>query len=495
MKFDGKKFGYVLGGGMFLLLLFLPPPEGMSLAAWRTVACTALMAIFWITEALPIPATSLLPIVLFPLLGIMPSAAVTASYGSNVVYLFMGGFFLAITMERWNLHRRIAFRIIKLTGTTPSRMILGFIIATGFLSLWMSNTACAVMMVPIAIAVASSVTGHATDEKGKAMESRFAKSLMLAVAYAATVGGLSFITSTPANAMAVGMLERSYGLQISFLQWMLIGIPMAVVMLIYVWFMLTKVLFRTGGLQLMGGEAVIDEERKKLGPITLPEKLVLMVALFMVGSWIIRGFITHPAFAMVTDTQIAIAGALLLFMIPAGNGERLLDWKSGVKIPWGIVLLFGGGLAIANAFETTGLAIWISTQMNILYGLSILVFIFIVVAGINALTEITSNTAMAALFLPIAGTAAIAFGVHPFAIIIPVCFATSMAFTLPVATPPNAIVFGSGYIKIKDMAYAGILLSITSVFLITAMSMWWMPFVWGIDLTQTPPSVLEFITR
>ena len=494
---DGKKVGLALGITAFVAMLLLPAPEGMKPEAWRVAAITVLMAIFWITEAIPIPATALFPIILYPLLGVMSSGATTASYGDNIIFLFMGGFFLAVTMEKWNLHRRVALQTIRLVGTTPSNTILGFIIATAFLSMWISNTACAVMMVPIGIAVVSQLTGitrtEILDEKVKVNESNFAKSLMLAIAYAASLGGIATIIGTPPNTIMVGMLDRMYGLKISFAQWMMIGVPMSMIMLTAVWLLLTKVLFPTGNLKLVGSSELIAKEIEKLGPMTRPEKMVAAVGCMMAFCWITRGFINIDALKMVSDTTIAIAGSALLFMLPAKKKEALLDWNTAVKIPWGVVLLFGGGIAIASGFERTGLASWISAHLTALDGVSMLVFVLVVVTLVVFLTEITSNTATATLFIPVMGSAAIAMSLHPYALIVPACVAASMAFMLPVATPPNAVVFGSGYVRIKDMAYAGFALNLVAIAVITVFVVYLMPMFWEIDLTQTPADALRHI--
>jgi len=433
-----------------------------------------------------------MPIVLYPIFSVGDTGAVTAAYGSNVIYLFMGGFFLAAAMEKWNLHRRIALKAILLTGTTPNKMILGFSIATLFLSMWVSNTACAVMMIPIGIAVVSSLTGQATDPVKKKQEANFGRSMMLMIAYTSTIGGITTIIATPANAIAVGILEREYGLSITFFQWMLVGLPLAVVMTLLVYLLLTRVLFRTGDLVLSGGHEIIEEEQKKLGPMTRQEKLVLLVGGLMVFTWITRGFIDALG-SLLSDTQVAIAGALLLFIIPAKKGESILSWETAVKIPWGIVLLFGGGMAIASAFERTGLSGWIGTNLASIEGLTLFTAVLISTAVVCNLTEIASNTAIATLFIPIMGATAIALGVHPFATVIAICFASSMCFMMPVATPPNAIAFASGRFNITDMIKSGLILDFVTIALVVAAVLYWLPTAWGVDLSILPQGVLDFI--
>lgn len=492
---NGKNIGFVLGLGAFILMLISSPPGDLSVPAWRMAALTVLIAVWWMTEALPIPATSLLPIVFFPILGIMSPGATTSTYADQTIFLFMGGFFLAVTMERWNLHKRVALYTIRLVGASPSHMILGFMVATGFLSMWISNTATAVMMVPIGMAIVSQITNITREEvqngvKGRKQESNFAKALMLGIAYAASIGGVATIIGTPPNTIMVGMIDRMYGLKISFADWMLFGVPLSIIMLMFAWFMLTKVLFRTGDLKLAGSKEIIQKDIDELGPMSKAEKLVLAVGGLMAFFWIFRGALGIPSSRM-SDTTIAIGGSILLFLLPVNLKDRefLLDWKTGVKIPWGIVLLFGGGLTLASGFDKTGLAVAISSKLQSLDSVSLVIFIGIVVTLTIFMTEITSNTATATLLIPIMGSAAVAMGVHPFATIIAACVAASYAFMLPVATPPNAVVFGSGYLRIKDMAYAGLLLNLAGIVLITLFVMYVMPIVWGIDIHTLPEAV------
>ncbi|WP_321491392.1 DASS family sodium-coupled anion symporter [uncultured Desulfobacter sp.] len=497
----GRKIGLFLGPAIFILMLLIPTPPGMKPEAWHVAAVTVLMAVWWISEAIPIPATSLLPIALFPLLGVMKSTEATTPYANHLIYLFMGGFFLAVTMERWNLHRRVALYTIRAIGVSPARMIMGFMAATAFLSMWVSNTATAMMMVPIGLAVISQVTGL-TSEDLKTMcvayspEFNFGRSLMLGIAYAASVGGVATIIGTPPNTVMVGMVEKMFGVEIGFGQWMLFGVPLAVMTLVPTWFLLTKILFPMDGLELSGGAAIIDDEIKKLGPMSVSEKKIVAVGCFMAIFWLSRGFLAKtavvhtimPHFSYISDATIGIMGALLLFCIPVDykRGVFLLDWKTAVKIPWDVILLFGGGLAIANGFTRTELAAYIAGQLGALQGASLLVFVGVVVLITIFLTEITSNTATATLLVPIMGSAAIAMGVHPFATIVGACVAASYAFMLPVATPPNAVVFGSGCISIRQMARAGLWLNVFGAILITVFVVYLLPLLWGIDLSHVP---------
>ncbi|MBW2733981.1 MAG: DASS family sodium-coupled anion symporter [Deltaproteobacteria bacterium] len=468
----------------------LPAPAGMTQAAWRVTAVTLLMAIWWITEAIPIPATALLPIALYPVLGVMKSQDAAAPYANHLIYLFMGGFLLAVTMERWNLHRRIALHTIALVGTSPPRMILGFMVATGLLSMWVSNTATTMMMVPIGMAVIDQA------EEESRQRQNFARCLMLGIAYAASIGGIATIIGTPPNTVMAGMVEKMFGVEIGFARWMLLGLPLAVLMLILCWLLLTRVLFPLKDVQLAGSADVLAQELTALGKISRQEKLVLVVAALAAFFWVSRGFLNKaplvneiwPNFAHVHDATIAIFCALLLFVIPTDfkRGEFLLDWQTAVKIPWGVMVLFGGGLAIAAGFAKTGLAVYVAGQFSSLSGASMVIFVGAVVLATVFLTELTSNTATATLLVPIMGSAAVAMGIHPFATIVSATLAASFAFMLPVATPPNAVVFGSGRVAIKDMAKAGFWLNLLGTVVITLFVSYAMPALWGIDLRVTP---------
>ncbi len=491
MQHKREKIGFFLGPILFLLILFMPLPEGMKPEALKVAAITVLMAVWWMTEAIPLPATSLIPIALFPLLGIMPSKAATAPYANHLIYLFMGGFFIAVTMERWNLHKRIAMHIVNVVGTSPGRLILGFMIATAFLSMWVSNTATAMMMVPIGLAVikkANEGSGKDTRQAGSPLSDNFGIALMLGIAYSASIGGVATIIGTPPNVVMVGMLDKMYGQSISFFSWMLFGVPLAVLMIAIAWLLMTKMLFPMKGDVLAGGKEYIQAELARLGKTTPEEKKILLIGGFVCAFWVCRGFIHIPALKYVHDATIGILGAGLLFITPTNFAKRefLLDWKTAVKIPWDIILLFGGGLAMANGFSKSGLAVWLATQLTGLQGANMIIFIGIVVLMVIFLTEITSNTATATLLVPILGSAAVALGIHPFGPIIAGCVSASFAFMLPVATPPNAVVFGSGCLTVPQMAKAGIWLNIIGSILITAAIIYGVPLIWGVDLAELP---------
>lgn len=473
--------GLVLGPLLFALTLLLPLPDGMSPEGLRVAAVALLMATWWLTEAIPIPATALLPILLFPLLGVLDGGTVTRAYGHHLVYLFLGGFLMAVTMEKWNLHHRIALHTIRLVGVTPTRIVLGFMLATAFLSMWISNTATTMMMVTIAIAVLHEIGHEVEHTPGKF---RFGTALMLGIGYAATIGGVATLIGTPPNAIFAGVVERTYGYSVSFLDWMRFALPLSMVMLLLTWLYLTRILFRSEIAHLPGGRAFIRQQIAGLGPMTRAEKSVAIVVTTVAVLWILRGIYMPPALAMVKDSTIAIAGALVLFLIPVNLRRRefLLDWQTAVTIPWDIIILFGGGFALAQGFSESGLTGWLAEQLAILKGVNLVIIIGAVVLLVVFLTEITSNTATASLLLPVAGALASATGVHPYGLMVAAVVAASFAFMLPVATPPNAIVYGSRYVTIMQMAKAGIWLNLAGAVLITAFVYLLLPLAWGIQL-------------
>lgn len=475
--------GLILGPLLFVVMLLMPTPEGMSPEGQKAAAVTLLMATLWITEAIPIPATALLPIALFPLLGVMPTARVTASYGNHLIYLFMGGFLIAMAIERWQLHRRIALHTIRLVGVTPSRVLLGFMLATAFLSCWISNTATAMLMVTIGMAVLRQLTPGQPKEDEALPPTWFGISLMLGIAYAASIGGVATLIGTPPNAILAGVIEKQYGYSIGFAEWMLFAAPLSLVMLIITWWFLTRVAFRqTMSQELSGGRNVIREQLEQLGAMSRQEKRVLMVFSLVVAAWLFRGLLTEiPALSELTDSSVAILGALLLFVIPADlkKGQFLLDWKTAVRIPWDIIILFGGGFALTSGFAASGLTEWLGGQLTLLQGANMVILVGAVVLLVIFMTEVTSNTATASLLIPVMSGFALAADIAPLALMASAALAASFAFMLPVATPPNAIVFASRQVTIPQMARVGILLNLIGAVLITGF------------ITLVLPSMLE----
>ncbi len=486
----GLAVGLVLG-----ILVYLVMPGDVPQEARLTAATAVLMAVWWMTEALPIPATALVPLIVFPTLGSTPLDDVGASYGNNVIFLFMGGFLLALAMQRWNLHRRMALLTVRLIGTRPPQMIAGFMIATGFLSMWVSNTATAVMMLPIGISVLLLVnkTSDAIDDPVDADEdaaatpvkSNFGTALMLGIAYAASIGSLGTIIGTPPNTLLVGYMASEHDVQIGFGQWMIVGVPLAVVLMAACWFLLTKVLFKPEIDEIPGGRKLIDDELAKLGTTSAGERRVLVIFVLAALAWVFVPLVTDWVGAdtpPITDAGIAMAVGVLLFLLPAGaaRGVRLLDWDSALKLPWGVLLLFGGGLALSAQFSSSGLTEWIGEVASGLGGLPVVLLVVLFAAGILFLTELTSNTATAATFLPVAGGIAMGMGMDPLLLAIPVALAATCAFMLPVATPPNAIAYGSGYVSIPQMIKGGIWLNLFGLVLITAVTMTLAVWVFGI---------------
>ena len=485
-----KTAGLIGGPVVFLLLMLGTGIEGMTPAAQAAAAVTLLMAIWWVTEAIPIYATALVPIVLFPITGVLSVAETTANYGHELIYLFLGGFLLAIAIQKWKLHRRIALTIVGLFGTEPTRLILGFMVATGFLSMWISNTASAMMMVPIGLAVIAQLT-HMLRAQGSELDLRaghfpFGMALMLGIAYAASIGGLATIIGSPPNAIFVGYVSRIEGVEISFLQWMLYGLPLSVVGLVGAWLYLTRIAHPVHTTAFPGLGDVIDDERKSLKPLKGPEARVLIIFCVVAGLWILRGILApvldQIGLGGLNDTTIAVFGGLLLFLVPAKLEEKkfLLEWSDTADVPWGILILFGGGLALAAGIEESGLATWLGDNLGLLEGAPLIAVLGALVLLVIFLTEVTSNTSTASIFVPIVAILATVVGVHPYVLMITVVTAASCAFMLPIATPPNAVVFASEYVTMRQMMKAGVWLNISFALLIVVAGYVWLPLAWGI---------------
>ncbi|WDF32808.1 DASS family sodium-coupled anion symporter [Arthrobacter agilis] len=479
----------------------------------RIVAAVAgLMAVWWMTEALPLSVTSLLPIVLLPMLTESTVAESTAPYANPIVFLFLGGFLIAIAMQKWNLHRRIALLTLRRVGTHPRRIILGIMISTAFLSMWVSNTATALMMLPIALSVltlvvensrGSTATRGATGEDlaaGRAVsevvEDRevriFGVALILSVAWAATIGGLGTLLGSPPNAIVAGYISTELGEDVGFVQWMMLGVPIVIVFIGLAWLLITRVMFRFALQEIPGGKELIDTEIEKLGRMSQGEKVVLAVFSGAAFLWIVPGLVSNigwvaaalPWLGSFDDTVIAIAAGIVLFMIPADRkGNMTLVWKDAENgLPWGVLLLFGGGLSLAGAVARTGLDAWFGERVSGLGALPIILVLAIVVTIVLFLTEITSNTATAATFIPILGGVAVGIGIDPQTLLIPAALAATCAFMLPVGTPPNAIVYATGNVKISEMVRGGIVLNIVGIMLITLFTVLIGPFALGLVL-------------
>jgi len=444
----------------------------------RMAAVAVLMAGWWITEAIPIPATALLPVALFPLLGIMQGKKVAAVYFNHVIFLFIGGFIFALAMQRWNLHRRIALRIILILGTGPRRMMLGFMTAAWFLSMWISNTATTMMMVPMAMAIILQFK----ETFGKEKVSRYAIGLLLSIAYASSIGGIATLIGTPPNPIFVQTLRIVFpnAPDISFATWFIFALPLSVVFLFVAWMVLCR-LFVPRGVGFASDGELFRREYRKLGRLRYEEGVVLVLFALLVLLWMFRrdiaaGGLTIPGWTrilpspgLVDDGTVAILMALVLFLIPsrARRGERIIDWATASRLQWGIVILFGGGFALASGFKESGLSLWLGAQLTAFGDFPPVAMVTSVCTSLTFLTELTSNTATTEMVLPILGPLAAAIGTNPLLLMIPATLSASCAFMLPVATPPNAIVFGTGEVRMGDMIRCGIILNLIGVVLIT----------------------------
>lgn len=482
-----QKIGLSLGIALFVLLMAIPSFGGLSAQAKNMAAVAVLMATWWITEAIPIPATALLPIILFPLLGIMGAKDVSMRYADQNIFLFMGGFFIAMAMQRWDLHKRIALYIVKFLGTSPRRIVLGFMIATAFLSMWISNTATTMMMFPIGLAVIYHAANMLEREKSGVDTApgkfNFGLALMLGIAYAASIGGIATLVGTPPNIVFVGIVKSMFpkAPEIGFLDWFKIGLPLVLIFLPITWFYLTRIAVPPRIRKIPGGRDIIERDLKELGELKVGEKLTLAVFLLVALAWIFRrdidlGIFVIPGWSnmlgisqYVHDSTVAVFGAILLFLLPVDFKKRIfvLNWEWALRIPWGIILLFGGGFALAAGFQTSGLAQWIGEGLSFLCGVPTIIMILSICLLLTFLTEVTSNTATTTMMMPVLGALAAATCIHPFLLMIPAAMSASCAFMLPVATPPNAIIFGSGYLRIPDMVRVGLFLNLIGAIIIT----------------------------
>lgn len=484
-----QAFGIVLGLALAALVYFIFPVDAVdrvlestganpdieyTYQSMRVVAATTVwMATWWMTEAIPLAATALIPIAVFPLSQVADFSQVGSPYASPIIFLFLGGFLLALGLQRWNVHTRMALAVVMAVGTSPKRLILGFMIATGFLSMWVSNTATAVVMLPIGLSVLQLTAGLVG---GMRKQKNFATALMLAIAYSASIGSLGTLIGTPPNALLAGYMREAHGIVIGFGEWMMVGVPVAVVFTVIAWLVLITV-FKPEMDEIPGGRELIRDEIKKLGAWTRPQIIVSIIFVSAALTWVFLPLILDwtGSELIYDDAIVGIIAGLLMFLIPADGktGVRILDWKTANELPWDVLLLFGGGLSLSGMFTATGLSLWIGEVAKGLEALPIFLLIGAVALLVLVLTEFTSNTATAATFLPIMGGVAVGIGLtsgsemNILLLTIPVALSATCAFMLPVATPPNAIAFGSGYVKIGDMIKGGIWLNLIAVILIT----------------------------
>lgn len=473
-----KSLGFIAGILVFIIIYFTPAPEGLSAEGWHTAAVTLLMGIWWITEALPIAVTALLPIVLLPVLNITTIGEATSPFANPLIFLFMGGFIIAVAMERWDLHKRIALNIVKFVGVKPSSIIMGFILASAFLSMWVSNTATALMMLPIALSILKLVE----NQKEQSEKLNFEIVLILSIAYSCNIGGMGTLIGTPPNALLAGFMSENYGVEIGFAQWMMVGVPLMIVSLPVMYFLLAKVIYPVKLDELPGGATLIHDKLANLGAISNAEKKVAFVFALTAVLWISRPLLTDFIPGL-SDAGIAIGAAVLLFIIPVDLANRrfVLSWSEAEQLPWGVLILFGGGLSLASAISSTGLAEWIGQGVGVLGSWPVFLLVGLVVFLIVFLTEMTSNTATTAAFLPILASVAIGLGENPLLLAIPAALGASCAFMLPVATPPNAIVYGSEKITIPEMSKAGFWLNLVFIALLTVGTFFVISYVFGVQ--------------
>jgi sodium-dependent dicarboxylate transporter 2/3/5 len=487
--------GIFLGLGIFIQVLLLPLDVALlPVSARYTAAITLLMVVWWITEALPIYATALVPLVLFPVFGVLSPDVAARAYADQTVFLFMGGFFIAVTMQKWNLHRRIALFIVRRVGLETRKIVLGFMIATAFVSMWISNTATAMMMTSIALAMVTTMAARDTEGDSGKYQS-FSTCLILGVAYAATIGGMATLIGTPPNGILIAQISSIFpeAPPIDFFSFMLFATPLSALLLIITWLWLTYGAFRHLPPSLAQGKEIILEEARKLGAMTKGEKLTLIVFVLTAFAWIFRtekniGAFTVPGIVTfipgVQDATIAITGALLLFLIPVDIKKKqfVLDWETARQIPWGILVLFGGGICLSEGFLQSGLAAVIADRLTIFRDFPILLIVLLVLLVITFLNEIASNTAIASIFIPLMAITSVSIGIHPFLFMIAGALGSSLGFMLPVGTPPNAIAYGTGYLTTKDMIRSGIALNITGVILVTILVVTLVPRILGFSL-------------
>lgn len=465
-----QQVGLFAGPLVAVALILAGAPPTLSEAAWHTAAIGLLMATWWATEAVPIAITSFLPIVLFPLFGVASIEDTVIPYSDDVVFLFLGGFVVAFAMQRWNLHRRIALTVLQHAGGNGRSLVGGFMLAAALISMWVMNTSTTMMLLPIGVSVIAVVHGSVAGLDERARRD-FQSALLLGIAYAATIGGISTLVGTAPNAIFAGFMQNTYGREIAFANWLLVGLPVSACMLPVTWLVLTRLVFRVDFRTSGEGRAELRRLKTEMGPMSTPEKRVGIVFVTLAVLWITRPLINRlPGFDGLEDSMIAMAGAIALFLIPSGSRQDplLLRWEYAERLPWGVLILFGGGLTLAGAVAGTGLADWIGSSLQALGALPLLVVMTITTALIIFLTELTSNVATTTTFLPIVGAIAVEAGFDPLLVTVPVTLAASCAFMLPVATPPNAIVFGSGLLTIPRMVRAGLALNIIGIAVVAA---------------------------
>jgi sodium-dependent dicarboxylate transporter 2/3/5 len=492
-----KIIGFVIAPILFILIVVFGNLEPGNPQITYTLAIALLMAIWWVTEVIPLAITALVPVVLFPLFGVMDGKEVSSAYFNQVIFLFIGGFIVALAMQKWNLHRRIALKILSITGSSPAKILLGFMFASAFLSMWISNTATAMMMVPILLSIIAKLEDHLEPKELQ----KYSIGLLLGVAYGASIGGIATLVGTPPNLSFARIFQIMFpnAPEISFSAWFIYAAPISIIFFIITWFYLyQRFKPKVDKNKLAGIE--FNSEYKDLGPATFEEKSVFIVFVSLAVLWLTRKGIVLGSFEIpgwssllnypqyINDGTVAIALSLVLFFIPSrqDKGKMLMDWKTTSQLPWHIVLLFGGGFALASGFKESGLSMWFGEQLSGLGSLHPLLIIVIISFTVTFLTELTSNTATIEMLLPVLAGLAVTIGVNPLILMLPATLSASMAFMLPVATPPNAIVFGSNRLRIADMARTGFVLNLIGVIVITLVSYFWGTWIFDFDPTVLP---------
>lgn len=473
----GARIGAVLGPVLALSMLLIGAPDGLPVAGWQTLALLAWMVVWWVTEPVPIAATSLLPLVWLPLLGIVPMADASSAYADPIVFLFIGGFIIAVAIEHWRLHERIALSMIAAVGTRPVALVGSFALASGLLSMWISNTATTLMLIPTALGVAQAIAHSSGHDREQAAPLTAALALM--VAYGASIGGIGTPVGSPTNLVAMGYLRKE-GLDLSFAQWVIIAVPLMTVMLVACWWLLSRPLRHQAAHPDVA--RLIAERRHALGPMSTPERRVLVVFVLVALAWMFAPLIKKiDGLAGINDTVIAIAGALVLFAMPAGDktrpGRRLLDWKTAERIPWGVALLFGGGLSVAVAMEAHGVSGWLGDALSGMRTLPPIVVVLLLAALTVFASEFMSNVATLAAFLPVVGAVSVATGLPPLVLVFTASMAASLAFMMPAGTAPNAIAYGTGAVKMRHMIRVGLWLNLIGIAAITVVGEWLAPRV------------------
>ena len=461
--------GFLLGVTAAIVVMLLPTPDGLSTEAHRTAALFLLMGVWWATEAVPVAVTALVPLALFPMLGIVDIQSAANPYANKTIYLFFGGFLIATAIQKWGLHKRIALFVLEYAGSNGASLIFGFMLTAAIISMWVMNTATTIMLLPIGLAVITVVKETVKGLNEEEIES-FQLALLLGIAYGATIGGMSTLIGTGPNGMLAAFMADNYNLDISFVDWMKVGVPLSIIMLPCSWFILTKIIFRVEFETSQETKDLLTNMKQELGRFDGAEFKVFVVFVLTALTWMLRTVLDDiNGLEGLSDAGIAMISALFLFLLPSGDKEKkgaLLEWKDAQEnVPWGLLVLFGGGLSLANAVQATGLAVWMGNLIP--QGISIVLIVILVVTMIIFLTELTSNMATTATFLPVVAAIAVQSNFDPLLVTAAVALAASCAFMLPVATPPNAIVFGSGLIKVPQMARAGFLINVLGIIVVS----------------------------